>query len=109
MNLKAKLQEILVNGPARVVIDDSGEAWPPGRALRDRNIDWRKGGVVFIRKDGWSLAASPALMELAESLWADEWVGVVVNDGKAFCSVLTYEQHCECVRRAKEKGGDSDG
>ena len=42
MDLQAKMNEILTHGPSRVVIDFEGEAWPPARALRDRNIDWRK-------------------------------------------------------------------
>ena len=31
--------------------------------------------TVFIRKDGWMLAASPRFESVAYGMWSDEWVG----------------------------------
>jgi hypothetical protein len=57
--------------PERVVINEAGEAVPPGRALREHNI---KPDVIFIRADAWSLGAPLELEATAYMLWPKEWV-----------------------------------
>lgn len=59
--------------PTRLVTDKHGYARPP------------KAGdvydVVFVRDDGWSLAAPESLREVARSLWEREWVSVIECPG----------------------------
>ena len=76
--LKAVCGPTLAHGPDRVVINGSGEAVAPHRAP--------KFDIVFVRDDGWSLGAPAALAKTAESLWADQWVGVLVRR-----ELVTYE------------------
>lgn len=33
--------------------------------------------ILFVRNDGWVLAASPKLEQVAYNMWKDEWVGFV--------------------------------
>lgn len=68
--------EVLTNifpKPDKVVVNDQGEGWPPTRA-RAAGVYV---GTIFIRKDGWSLGAPKQFMDVAESLWADEWLVVI--------------------------------
>ena len=62
---------IAKNGPTRVVVDESGRAVSPKRALKDFNVDWR---VAFIREDGWSLGAPRRLESVAYDSWSDHWL-----------------------------------
>jgi hypothetical protein len=71
--IKKRLKEW---GPDRVVINAEGEAVPPLRARRDHNI---YPDIIFARNDGWMLAAPIHLQEVAERMWPDEWVAVVVR------------------------------
>lgn len=75
MDLEAKAKEILANGPTRVVVDVSGEAVPASRARQEYGAT---PDVIFIRRDGWSLGAPKSLASVAEGLWRDEWLGVVL-------------------------------
>lgn len=55
--------------PNRVVINESGEAKPPGFGVsRKHRYD-----MIFIRNDGWMLGAQHIHEEVAFNLWADEW------------------------------------
>lgn len=66
-------------GPDRVVINEHGEAVPPRVAIRDYGIDPRD-CTIFVREDGWSLAAPKRFREVAEELWRDEWVMAIDGD-----------------------------
>lgn len=59
--------------PSRIIINDQGEARP----LRKEDIQQVE--VVFVRKDGWSLAAPDHLIEVARKMWDDEWVAVLIK------------------------------
>jgi hypothetical protein len=63
-------------GPDRVVINASGEAVPPFRARRNYGI---KPTIVFVRDDGWMLAAPDALHDVAEGMWLDKWIAVFIR------------------------------
>ena len=69
-------QGIKTRGPDRVVINDQGEAVPPARA---RANGFSPPDVIFVRNDGWSLGASYPLWETAQSLWEDDWAGVMLR------------------------------
>lgn len=68
--------------PYRVVVNDQGEAWSYARALSAGICT----SVIFIRKDGWSLGAPKQFMDVAESLWADEWLVVICKT-----DIMPYE------------------
>lgn len=42
-----------------------------------RELDAVAPHIMFIRKDGWVLAASPKFEKVAYDIWKDEWVGFV--------------------------------
>ena len=69
--LQAAAASILEHGPTRVVINADGEAVPPKRAKSMGIVP----DVILIRDDGWSLGAPPQFAAVAQSLWADKWVG----------------------------------
>jgi hypothetical protein len=71
--LKA-LEGIAYNGPTRVVVNSDGEAKPPMRAKKENEI---KPDVIFVRNDGWSLGAPIELYDVAEKMWAGDWVMVI--------------------------------
>lgn len=86
--------EVLTNifpEPDRIVVNDQGEAWPPIRA-RAAGVYM---GAIFIRKDGWSLGAPRQFMDVAESLWADEWLVVICKT-----DIMPYEVY----KQQKAKG-----
>ncbi len=64
-DIQRLVNQIRERGPDRIVINDQGEAAPPGCTCI-------KPDVVFIRDDGWSLGAPAALESVASGLW--EWV-----------------------------------
>ena len=33
--------------------------------------------IILVRRDGWTLGAPESLVEAAEALWADEWIGCI--------------------------------
>jgi hypothetical protein len=60
-------------GPSRVLINKDGEALPPSRA-KERGHTY---SVVFVRDDGWSLGAPKNLEAVAQSMYPEEWIGVI--------------------------------
>jgi hypothetical protein len=60
----------MARGPHRVVTDAEGYAVRPG----ETGIAFE---VIFIREDGWSLAAPKELEEVARKQWPDQWIGVM--------------------------------
>jgi hypothetical protein len=71
--LQTAAARIVKEGPTRVVINAEGEAVPPKRAKSMGIVP----DVILIRNDGWSLGAPPQFAAVAESLWADSWVGFI--------------------------------
>ena len=78
MDLNEMAAKIKADGPKRVVVSPSGEAFPPPRARQECGA---MPDIIFIRKDGWSLGAPRALAAVAEGMWADEWLGVILPAG----------------------------
>jgi hypothetical protein len=74
--LKQMAERIMESGPSRVLINASGEATTSRRAREEHHIH---PVIVFIRDDGWSLAAPQELIDVAEKLWSDHWIGVIVR------------------------------
>lgn len=66
---------IMARGPDRVVINREGEALGSRRA-REMGVT---PDVIFIRDDGWSLGAPARLRGVAESMWRDQWAGVLTR------------------------------
>jgi len=51
---------------------------PPEIAAMQYGVRWSdEGTLVFVRKDGWSIAAPRSLAKEAYSLWSDEWTCVI--------------------------------
>jgi len=75
MDLNEMAAKVKADGPTRVVVSSSGEAVPPARARQEFGAT---PAIIFIRKDGWSLGAPKALAAVAEGMWADEWLGVIL-------------------------------
>ena len=59
--------------PSRVIVNAHGEATTARRA-REQGIDPK---IIFLRNDGWSLAAPPEFETLAFNLWRNEWTHYV--------------------------------
>jgi hypothetical protein len=72
--LEQYTKQIMHDGPTRVVINKHGEATTMQRALVDHGI---LADIIYIRSDGWSLGAPQELADIAESLWKEEWIGVL--------------------------------
>lgn len=64
------MDAIRLHGPTRVVIDGSGEATNSRRAREELGV---LPDVLFMRRDGWSLAAPACFEQVAHAMWADEW------------------------------------
>ena len=73
--LQAYASLIRRQGPHRVVVDADGYTVTPLRATREYGRT--RHDVIFIRSDGWSLAASSPFIEVAERLWSAQWIGVL--------------------------------
>jgi len=71
--LEKKIRETILNGPTRVVIDESGEATTPGCAKDDHGI---VPTVIFLRDDGWTLGAPEQFREVARKMWDDEYIAM---------------------------------
>ncbi len=71
INIEAAVRRIMLHGPDRVVIKANGEAVGSERARREHGVNPE---VIFIRKDGWSLAAPRNLESIAYQQWAGDWV-----------------------------------
>jgi hypothetical protein len=69
------IDKIRHNGINRVVVSAEGLAVSPRRALEEFNI---RPEIVFVRDDDWTLGAPAVFSELAEKMWADRWVYVIV-------------------------------
>jgi hypothetical protein len=60
--------------PDRVVINSAGDAKPSNIARSHYGI---KPVIIFLRNDGWTLAAGKNHISLAYRLWAGEWTHFV--------------------------------
>ena len=58
--------------PLRVIQDKNGRAAPPRKTAEALEVKH-----VLIREDGWTIGASTDMLEAAEGLWKDEWLGRV--------------------------------
>jgi len=68
----------MIEGPTRVVIDMSGEAIAPVRALEYHR---EQPDIIYIREDGWSLGTPHAFDAVAHNMWVDKWVVRMSRDG----------------------------
>ena len=75
--LKAIVAKIVEVGPSRVVIDVSGEATTPRRALQDYGVT---PDIIYVRNDTWSLGTPAQFDTVAQNAWRDEWVAVIWKD-----------------------------
>ena len=69
MNIEDTVQEIMRYGPSRVLVNH-GYAVDSKRARNDYNVE---PDIIFIRNDGWSLAAPSSLERDAFGMWENEW------------------------------------
>jgi hypothetical protein len=74
MNVPEMIDKIFTSGPDRVVINENGEATTSQRAIEQHRIT---PDIIFIRFDGWSLAAPESLESVAYKLWKDDWTHFV--------------------------------
>lgn len=74
-NLPDFAAAVMRDGPARIVTQSGGTAAPPDPLFYLPS-------VVFIRDDGWSLAAPLGLEQTAHDIWANRWIGGLLA-GKA--------------------------
>jgi hypothetical protein len=77
LDLNALREQVLEQGPTRVIVSREGWATTPDRALREFGI---VADVVFVRHDGWTLGAPRRWEEVARDLWAGSWVAVIDLD-----------------------------
>lgn len=75
--LKELVSKVIKEGPNRVVIDSSGEATTPERAVRDHGVT---AALIFIRNDGWSVGCPVSFGTVTRSLWEDAWIAVAWHD-----------------------------
>lgn len=68
-NIDEIVKDIFRQGPSRVMISEA-EAVPSRRARETYHV---VPDIIFIRKDGWSLAAPLHLEDFAYVTWAEEW------------------------------------
>lgn len=68
--------QLVDEDPRRVVINETGESVSPARAAALGILH----DIIFIRGDGWTLAASADLESVAYELWKSEWIGFVRED-----------------------------
>lgn len=81
-DLQAYVDYIIRFGPHRVLIE-------PDVAV----ATYRAGFIpdlIFIRDDGWSLGAPSHLAPVAEAMWKDEWVGVLIRPRTAAMPYAVY-------------------
>lgn len=81
------VDKIKSSGPDRVVISASGETTTSLRAIRDYRVI---PDIIFIRKDGWTLAAPNEFRNVAYDMWRDEWVGFMVRPSDEVQSIERY-------------------
>ena len=73
--LDKAMANIRAGGPDKVLISTKGDSVPFSFASRYRVVPQ----VIFIRNDGWSLAAPGNLYGVAYKLWEGDWIGVLVK------------------------------
>lgn len=81
-DLQAYVDYIIRFGPHRVLIE-------PDVAV----ATYRAGFIpdlIFIRDDGWSLGAPSHLAPVAEAMWKDKWVGVLIRPRTAAMPYAVY-------------------
>ena len=76
-SLEVWIKKIVEGGPARVVINASGEAACPERAFREYHV---VPDIIYVREDAWSLGAPVQFGTVAESIWPDMWAAVAWKD-----------------------------
>jgi hypothetical protein len=74
--------------PTRILLDEHGTARRPKPGDR-----W---DVVYVRDDGWSIAARRHLSAAAKALWPDKWVSLVATPNTYFES---YDNGIVSLRR----------
>lgn len=74
MNFKEIAKNTLTNGPSRVIINGDGEATTSRRAREQFGIS---PDIIFIRDDGWSLAAPRQFEATAYGMWPDKWISFI--------------------------------
>ena len=62
---------IKIDSPNRVVINSDGMGCPPKRAREKYGIN---PDIIFIRRDGWTLAAPTEFENIAYQMWKNEWI-----------------------------------
>lgn len=81
---------LMQHGSFRVVVNNAGETIS-GKQLNTQmtelmlteganglqQLDTVAPHIMFVREDGWILAASPKFEKVAYNMWKDEWVGFV--------------------------------
>lgn len=64
------IQRIRLEGPDRVIVNESAEALPPWMA-KERGVE---PDIIFVRSgDGWSVGAPKGLELIAWATWSDMW------------------------------------
>lgn len=58
--------------PSRVMVDKNGRAEQPRKATGAHEFKH-----ILIREDGWTIGATSALLEAAQQLWDEDWLGRV--------------------------------
>jgi hypothetical protein len=71
----------------RVLLNEDDEAVHPMRFSADSDVI-RQIECVWVRNDGWSIAAALTLKIQARNLWHDDWVGVW---NRASDGIFTYD------------------
>jgi len=72
-DIEQTMKSIIQRGPDRVMVNPD-QAVPSRMAREKFNVE---PDIIFIREDGWSLAAPSRLETLAFAAWADRWTHFV--------------------------------
>lgn len=94
-------RELVKIGPRRVLLNKEGEAVSQERAWRLQGKFW---DVAFIRRDGWNLGTTWDLVDVAESLWSEEWIGVLVKPSKHVMTIDEFRGAKDSLRVASDSG-----
>ncbi len=73
MTLEELWDIIKEKGPTRTMINEHGTVVTPFRAQTEHRITTIN--IIFIREDGWSIAAPMELETIAHGLYEDKWIG----------------------------------
>jgi hypothetical protein len=96
VELVSLVRNIKESGPARVVVEPGGYAVGYRRALADYQV---VPTVIFIRDDGWTLGAPDGLIDVAMSLWENEWVAVLTISNGHVYSYSAFRQEWDSTER----------